>query len=299
MASACFPRRLCGLCRLPGHNRSNCNIIDLNDSSHVDDGPAGNSIVNRIRRDRAERIRANGLKPMTKEEYCMAVYGFTCQDMYDFRREDAPIPLPNRRAVKLSARERRAVTSQRVQAPTPARAPQVQPPAPPSDAGRLTVSNIATHETRYLVTVTRPSGVRESTLSFLRASVDERMESRNQTLEQVINESVDYYYRNLQNRAQSFAQQHLQQRLQQQEQRELRRVMEESMRNYRAPIAQATGPEPTATEPIVETTCPICMDPLTKTNLIVGKCGHQFHASCLCLNLANTNACPCCRQKIV
>lgn len=297
MASACFPRRLCGLCRLPGHNRSNCNIIDLNDSSHVDDGPAGNSIVNRIRRDRAERIRANGLKPMTKEEYCMAVYGFTCQDMYDFRREDAPIPLPNRRAVKLSARERRAMTSQRVQPPAPA--PQVQPPAPPSDAGRLTVSNIATHETRYLVTVTRPSGVRESTLSFLRASVDERMESRNQTLEQVINESVDYYYRNLQNRAQSFAQQHLQQRLQQQEQRELRRVMEESMRNYRAPIAQATGPEPTATEPIEETTCPICMDPLTKTNLIVGKCGHQFHASCLCLNLANTNACPCCRQKIV
>ena len=135
MASACFPRRLCGVCRLPGHNRTNCNIIDLNDSSHVDDGPAGDSIVNGIRRRRADRIRANGLKPMTKEEYCMAVYGFTCQDMRDFRREDAPIPLPNRNAVKLSARERRAMTSQRVQAPTPASAPaepQALPPAGPA-----------------------------------------------------------------------------------------------------------------------------------------------------------------------
>ena len=322
MASACFPRRLCGLCRLPGHNRSNCNIIDLNDSSHVDDGPAGNSIVNRIRRERAERIRANGLKPMTKEEYCMAVYGFTCQDMHDFRREDAPIPLPDRKAVKLNTRERRAMTSQRVQ--PPAQAPPrpsshtLAALAPPSDAGGITVSDITTDGMRYLVTVTRSSG-RINVLSLQRGSVDRRRADRGQSLEQVVNDIVHEYVNQIQDRARSFAQQHRQEQerqrqqlqeqhaqrvrlieqQQQREQHELRRVMEESMRNYRAPIAQATGPEPTATEPIEETTCPICMEPLTKTNHIVGKCGHQFHASCLCLNLVNTNACPCCRQQVV
>ena len=99
MSSTCFPPRLCGLCRLPGHNRTNCNITDLNDSSHVDDGTAGDSIVNGIRRRRAQRIWEKGFNPMTKEEYCLTVYGMTWQDMCEFRREDAPIPLPNRRVV--------------------------------------------------------------------------------------------------------------------------------------------------------------------------------------------------------
>ena len=205
------------------------------------------------------------------------------------------------------------MTSQRVQ--PPAQAPRVQHPAPPSDAGGITVSDITTDGMRYLVTVTRSSG-RINVLSLQRGSVDRRRADRGQSLEQVVNDIVHEYINQIRDRARSFAQQHRQEQerqrqqlqeqhtqrirlIERQEQHELRRVMEESMRNYRAPIAQATGPEPTASEPIEETTCPICMEPLTKTNHIVGKCGHQFHASCLCLNLANTNACPCCRQKIV
>ena len=107
MSSTCFPRRLCGLCRLPGHNRTNCNITDLNDSSHVVDGPAGDSIVNRIRRQRAQRIWAKGFKPMTKEEYCLSVYGMTWQDICDFRREGTPIPRPNRGAVRRQRQQKK------------------------------------------------------------------------------------------------------------------------------------------------------------------------------------------------
>ena len=311
MASACFPRRLCGLCRLPGHNRSNCNIIDLNDSSHVDDGPAGNSIVNRIRRERAERIRANGLKPMTKEEYCMAVYGFTCQDMHDFRREDAPIPLPDRKAVKLSARERRAMTSQRTQAPTPAPAPapQVQPPAAPAPQDP-TVS-ITVSDTNVYAQVTRPNGSRHM-LSFRRTEIERRMVYRGQTMEQVVSAAVRELFNRRQendvirNRIQrqiSSAAAGIRQNYSEfnanRPRDPVQRAMEQSMRDYSAPLAQATGPEPTATEPVAETECPICMEPLTKTNHIVGKCGHQFHASCLCQSLRQTNACPCCRQQVV
>ena len=107
MASGSFPRRLCGLCRLPGHNRTKCNITDLNDSSHVDDGPAGDSIVNGIRRRRAQRIRENGFIPMTKEEYCLTVYGMTWQDMCESRRQKAPIPLPNLRATRLQKQRKK------------------------------------------------------------------------------------------------------------------------------------------------------------------------------------------------
>ena len=311
MASACFPRRLCGLCRLPGHNRSNCNITDLNDSSHVDDGPAGNSIVNRIRRERAERIRANGLKPMTKEEYCMAVYGFTCQDMRDFRREDAPIPLPDRRAVKLSARDRRAMTSQRTQAPTPAPAPapQVQPPAAP--APQDSTVSITVSDTNVYAQVTRPNGSRHM-LSFRRTEIERRMVYRGQTMEQVVSAAVRELFNRRQendvirNRIQrqiSSAAAGIRQNYSEfnanRPSDPVQRVMEQSMRDYSAPLAQATGPEPTATEPVAETECPICMESLTKTNHIVGKCGHQFHASCLCQSLRQTNACPCCRQQVV
>ena len=314
MASACFPRRLCGLCRLPGHNRSNCNVYELNDSSHVDDGPAGDSIVNGIRQRRADRIRANGLKPMTKEEYCMAVYGFTYQDMRDFRRENAPIPLPNRRAVKLSARERRALTSQRAQAPAPAPAPpQVQPPAAPAQED-LTVSIHDNNLTHYLAIVRAP-GTTAVSLSFRRDEVNRRMLQQGQTLEQVIRQSVAEFMRNRRHR-QAIADQarHLREREAQRLENIRRqylefnasrtrdpveRALEQSFREYSEPLAQATGPEPTATEPVEETECPICMESLTKTNHIVGKCGHQFHASCLCQSLRQTNACPCCRQQVV
>ena len=82
---------------------------------------------------------------------------------------------------------------------------------------------------------------------------------------------------------------------------DLNEAVRQSMANLNAAQAQASEEEdePAAEEPIEETTCPICMEALTKTNHIVGKCGHQFHASCLCQNLAYSKACPCCRKTVM
>jgi hypothetical protein len=83
---------------------------------------------------------------------------------------------------------------------------------------------------------------------------------------------------------------------------ELNEALRQSMDTLNAGQAQAPEEEeeePAAEEPIEETNCPICMEALTKTNHIVGKCGHQFHASCLCQNLAYSKACPCCRKTVM
>ena len=81
----------------------------------------------------------------------------------------------------------------------------------------------------------------------------------------------------------------------------LEEALRQSMETLNAAQAQASEEEeePAAEEPIEETNCPICMEALTKTNHIVGKCGHQFHASCLCQNLAYSKACPCCRKTVM
>ena len=81
----------------------------------------------------------------------------------------------------------------------------------------------------------------------------------------------------------------------------LEEALRQSMATLNAAQAQASEEEeePAAEEPIEETNCPICMEALTKTNHIVGKCGHQFHASCLCQNLAYSKACPCCRKTVM
>lgn len=82
---------------------------------------------------------------------------------------------------------------------------------------------------------------------------------------------------------------------------DLNEAVRQSMATLNAAQAQASEEEeePAAEEPIEETNCPICMEALTKTNHIVGKCGHQFHASCLCQNLAYSKACPCCRKTVM
>ena len=65
------------------------------------------------------------------------------------------------------------------------------------------------------------------------------------------------------------------------------------------PPAQATQAPPENATVIESKECPICMEEFTGTNHIVGKCGHQFHASCLMQSLRSTDACPCCRQQVV
>ena len=59
---------------------------------------------------------------------------------------------------------------------------------------------------------------------------------------------------------------------------------------------------PQAKKVVEEDACPICMEPFTDVNHCVGRCGHQFHTTCLfkaCgANFAQRNKCPTCRQQL-
>ena len=79
---------------------------------------------------------------------------------------------------------------------------------------------------------------------------------------------------------------------------DLSELLQQSM-NVSYPQAQATQAPPEDATVIESEECPICMEAFTGTNHIVGKCGHQFHASCLMQSLRSTDACPCCRQQVV
>ncbi len=51
--------------------------------------------------------------------------------------------------------------------------------------------------------------------------------------------------------------------------------------------------------PVEVEDCPICMDSLQKTDLVVTRCGHSFHSSCLFKHLSKHDNCPYCRGIIV
>jgi len=51
-------------------------------------------------------------------------------------------------------------------------------------------------------------------------------------------------------------------------------------------------------KPYDTTTCPICMENLTPVNLMITKCGHQFHTNCMLIYLKHKNDCPMCRNII-
>lgn len=59
---------------------------------------------------------------------------------------------------------------------------------------------------------------------------------------------------------------------------------------------------PQAKKVVEEDSCPICMEVFTDVNHCVGRCGHQFHTTCLfkaCgANFAQRNKCPTCRQQL-
>ena len=48
-------------------------------------------------------------------------------------------------------------------------------------------------------------------------------------------------------------------------------------------------------EPCVATDCAICMEDLTKTDLFVSRCGHQFHSTCMVVHIRRNDNCPMCR----
>lgn len=55
-----------------------------------------------------------------------------------------------------------------------------------------------------------------------------------------------------------------------------------------------------SSERVIETECPICMDPIDGLyNRVVTECGHAFHCLCLMQNTAHNGfSCPYCRNKL-
>ena len=50
-----------------------------------------------------------------------------------------------------------------------------------------------------------------------------------------------------------------------------------------------------ANEPCVAVDCAICMEDLTSVDLMITRCGHQFHSTCMITHLKRNDNCPLCR----
>lgn len=51
--------------------------------------------------------------------------------------------------------------------------------------------------------------------------------------------------------------------------------------------------------PCETTTCAICMEDLTQVDLMVTRCGHQFHSGCMITHLRKKDDCPLCRGILI
>lgn len=334
-----FPRRRCGTCRLPGHTKTNCNIYDL---STLWDDPDPEAARRSIYRQRQNEIMARGLKPMTQEEYCQAVYGMSYSTLLEHRRENRALPAPYTRVMKLNSRtsgvNERRNRYQRHQANRPRYPPFAPPPAPPSP----------TPEQRIPVATSPPPAPTRERTSMMEINIDDEsvrvLERAMNVLEQeiqawIVREHPDMVdvemdtwfhttYPDVERRLEDFfyeiaswsqrahprpepprtswsqiqpatiATQIVREEPRPEAQVDLSELLQQSM-NISYPQAQATQAPPADATVIESEECPICMEAFTGTNHIVGKCGHQFHASCLMQSLRSTDACPCCRQQVV
>ena len=52
-------------------------------------------------------------------------------------------------------------------------------------------------------------------------------------------------------------------------------------------------------KPCETTSCAICMDELSQIDLMVTRCGHQFHSGCMITHLRKKDDCPLCRGILV
>lgn len=334
-----FPRRRCGTCRLPGHTKTNCNIYDLS-TAWDDIDPA--AAERRIYRRRQNEIMGRGLKPMTREEYCQAVYGMSHSSLREHSRENRALPAPYTRAMKLKSRRsglnERRDRHQRLQAertlgeiqqanappsPTPEQRIPVAtspPPAPTREHRPIMEMNIDDESLRVLEHV---MGVLEQELQAWVARehpdmVDVEMDTWFHTTYPDVERRLEDFFYEIASWSQrahprpepprtswsqiqpaTIATQIVREEPRADEaQVDLTDVLRRSM-DIACPQAQATQ-EPPEDAPVIESKeCPICMEAFTGTNHIVGKCGHQFHASCLMQSLRSTDACPCCRQRVL
>ena len=89
-----FPSRTCTICRLPGHTRNNCNILDPALYARPWDEPpeVAERVHARIRGEITERIEELGFAPMTRSDYCLSVYGISFDEMKRRQRNNEGIP---------------------------------------------------------------------------------------------------------------------------------------------------------------------------------------------------------------
>ena len=66
----------------------------------------------------------------------------------------------------------------------------------------------------------------------------------------------------------------------------------------KCPQAQTTKAAPAVPIPIETTDCPICMEPVGKTNCCTTQCGHQFCLKCFVTHTKTKSNCPLCRADI-
>lgn len=51
-------------------------------------------------------------------------------------------------------------------------------------------------------------------------------------------------------------------------------------------------------EPCITTECPICMETLQNVDIMVTRCGHKFHSTCMIIHMRAHDNCPMCRGTL-
>lgn len=300
--------RRCGRCRCPGHTKKNCVVFLPPNMTYWDDERSIDAERMRKEEEENERItRVTRATPESKQQY-----------MLRWARANR-----NRYGDRMSAFERYAyldhdgfeddsvadtidAVQQRIVERINGLQRQVDELRDEVQGSRTSVEVMSITETSYVTWVQcRVNGLQRSLrMHFDRAGVDLRVARRGVSIETVLREGAQRTIERMESEssnARAVQAAFGQEGRGQSNDAGLNEALRQSMETLNAAQAQAEedDDEPAAEEPIEETTCPICMEALTKTNHIVGKCGHQFHASCLCQNLAYSKACPCCRKTVM
>ena len=272
-----FPSRTCTLCRLPGHTRNTCNIIDPVAYAGCWDHPT-------LLRVTTKRIEDAGYAPMRMRDYCLSVYGISFDEMKRRQRNNEGIPkqksgnrkpqgyrrwqemcasqerlkqerLKQERSRRVRLRQERlwqeCLRQERLRQERLRREEFRNSRDPNALAQQGYRSNVVEDDVIVVENDVIPEDVRQ-------ASIDAEM-ARQQSVNNVFNAQAA-------------------------EEPEVQMMSKKNIQ------------EETEVE---EETCPICLDTLGNTNLFITECGHKFHANCMIRSLRVNGKCPCCRQKVL
>ena len=279
VAIGSFPSRTCTICRLPGHTRTNCNILDPVLYARSWDEPAEVAvrIQESVRQRIMQRIEQSGFAPMTMSNYCLSVYGISFEEMKRRQRNNEGIPKQKSGNRKprgyqrwLAMRASREVSEAR-------RAAFRNSRNPTGIAHQGYRSNIVENDVI-------PEHVRQ-------ASIDAEIE-RQQAARNVFNgqaaEEVSETPRERVTEPEVVAPK--------------RKSLFKKVRQYfklRKKILEELESEVDVDVEVEEERCPICLDTLDKNNLFITECGHKFHAKCMVQCLRRDTRCPACRANVI